>query len=914
MRYSLGLFTFISVCLVTLSVEGLVKDGFAVADEGIVIAQKQNLGKLREEAKRLYNLGIEQYEKNQFKEALNTFVKALVIYREIKSRRGRSILRGLQGSSSIVTHSYSINCNRSQNFFVLQRCFLENKLSKIKYRNWQGIIYNKFGSVYLHQGKYKKAQEFYSQALAIFEEKAVDDKIGRGNVFNNLAELYRHQNQYPKALELFNQALDIFKDNKNSFGIGSTLNNIGLIYNNLGQHSQALDFYQQALKFRQKANDRIGIGTTLHNIGFVYDKLGNYDKALKFYQQALAIRQAAKDREGKATTLNNIGLFYNQRQQYTASLQSLKQALIIFQELNYPLDEANTLDSLGTVYKSQGKYNQASEAYQKALTISQEFKDRGLEAIILSNIGDLLTQQNQPILAITFYKQSVSIYEQIRQGLRTLPKEQQESYTKTIAHTYRILADLLIQQDRILEAQQVLDLLKVRELKDYLRNVRGSGEKLVILRPEEEILKKYNQLQKSAIALGQELTELRKTPDTNRTQVQNQRIAQLVKLQTELNQQFNEFSQRTDIIALLDKLSRQAQKMAVDLSDLDALRDDLKRLNAVMLYPLILDDRLELVITTPDSPPLRRTFKVKRTELNKVITEFRQALQNPAYDVKTPAKQLYNWLIKPLENDLNQSKAKTIIYAPDGQLRYIPLSALYDGEQWLVENFRINNITAKSLTDFTSQPQPQPRVLAGAFVEGKYNIQVTGRNYPFNGLPYAGKEVENLTKILPKTTKLIDKAFSKEDTTVKMNEYNIVHLATHAAFVPGDASLSFILFGDGKIANLKEIGNWTLNNVDLVVLSACETGIGGKFGNGEEILGLGYQFQSRGARATIASLWQVEDGGTQILMNEFYNNLKEGKITKAEALRQAQMTLIKSQTNLEHPNYWAPFILIGNGL
>ena len=204
-------------------------------------------------------------------------------------------------------------------------------------------------------------------------------------------------------------------------------------------------------------------------------------------------------------------------------------------------------------------------------------------------------------------------------------------------------------------------------------------------------------------------------------------------------------------------------------------------------------------------------------------------------------------------------------------------------------------------------------------------------------MPYAGKEVENLTKLLPKTTKLIDKEFNKDDTTVKMNEYNILHLATHAAFVKGDASKSFILFGNGEIANLKEIGNWTLNNVDLVVLSACETGIGG-FGNGEEILGLGYQFQSRGARATIASLWKVSDGGTQVLMIGFYNVLKQGKLTKAEALRQAQIALItddydsvggkragivvESRTteqkqvssNLEHPYYWAPFILIGNGL
>lgn len=167
----------------------------------------------------------------------------------------------------------------------------------------------------------------------------------------------------------------------------------------------------------------------------------------------------------------------------------------------------------------------------------------------------------------------------------------------------------------------------------------------------------------------------------------------------------------------------------------------------------------------------------------------------------------------------------------------------------------------------------------------------------------------------------------------------MVHLATHAAFVPGAASNSFILFGNGEKATLKDIENWSLNQVELVVLSACETGIGGILGNGEEVLGLGYQFQNRGARAAIASLWQVDDGGTQALMNAFYTVLKSGNITKAEALRQAQLALIDSsrnasgqnrsslaivsierqlpptvQSRLSHPYYWAPFILIGNGL
>jgi CHAT domain-containing protein len=375
------------------------------------------------------------------------------------------------------------------------------------------------------------------------------------------------------------------------------------------------------------------------------------------------------------------------------------------------------------------------------------------------------------------------------------------------------------------------------------------------------------------------------------------------------------------------------------LADLDALRDDLRKLEAVMVYPLILDDRLELVITTPDSPPLRRTVNVKRPDLNRVIAQFRQALQDPSKDAKIPAQQLYKWLIKPLEADLKQANAKTIIYAPDGQLRYIPLGAVYDGNSWLVERYRVNNITAKSLTDFTSQPQPDLRVLAGAFVQGNHSVEVGERKFDFSGLPFAGREVETLATLLPKTTKLIDQAFSRDATTKQMNEYTVVHFATHAAFVPGDAKKSFILFGDGNTANLEEIGNWTLNNVDMVVLSACETGLGGNLGNGEEILGLGYQFQNRGARATVASLWSVDDGGTQALMDAFYAALQNPNSSKAESLRQAQVALItgnyealgkqrgievqqrirsglppKVSSRLSHPFYWAPFILIGNGL
>jgi len=343
------------------------------------------------------------------------------------------------------------------------------------------------------------------------------------------------------------------------------------------------------------------------------------------------------------------------------------------------------------------------------------------------------------------------------------------------------------------------------------------------------------------------------------------------------------------------------------------------------------------VITVPDSPPLRRTVQVSREELNAAILTFRTALTSPSSDVETPAQQLYDWLIRPLEADLVAAGVETIIYSPDGQLRYIPLAALHDGDNWLIQQYRINNITAESLTDLTESDPTQPTILAAAYADPFliHEPEVNGTPYRFQGLPGAGAEVATL----PTATKFLDQAFSLETLRPLMDEYSILHFATHAAFVPGVPEDSFILFGNGDTPTLRDVANWSLNGVDLVVLSACETGMGG-LGNGEEILGLGYQFQVSGAKAVMSSLWKVSDRGTQSLMTEFYAALNQG-LTKAEALQAAQRSMIANSDTVSdeddpragappmsrdgaaiasnypgysHPYYWAPFILIGNGL
>ncbi len=916
----------------------------------------------------------------QYPKALEFYQQALAIVREIANKAGEG---------TILNNIGGIYDNLGQYPKALE--FYQQALainSEIGNKMGEGASLSDMGLVYHHLGQYPKALEFYEQALAIRTQ--IGDKAGQGTTLNSIGAVYRNLGQYPKALEFYEQALAIRTQIGDKAGQGTTLSNIGVVYDNLGQYPKALQFYQQALTIHTQIGDKAGQGTTLNNIGVVYVSLGQYLKAVEFSQQALAIRTQIGDKAGQAQTLNNIGAVYISLGQDAKALEFYQQALAIQTEIGYRAAQGTTLNNIGEVYRNLGQYpkalefsqqalaihieigNQAAEGealnnigavygnlgqYSKALEFSQqalaiirEIGDKALEGTKLSNIGFLLEAQNQPELAIVFYKQSVNVREEIRKDLRVLPKEQQQSFTETVAHTYRRLADLLLKQDRVLEAQRVLDLLKVQELEDYLRNVRGNEQTqqgVEYLPSEQQLLTQYNAKLTQVVQLGKELNELQKIPASDRTQEQEQRRREIEAAQRELTQEYLNFIRSPQIAALVQQLTRTTGDETLNPELLRGLQDNLKKLgqDAVLLYPLILEDRLELILVTPYAPPIRRPVPVKREELNRAIAEFRSTLTEPRKRLslkpaQTAGQQLYNWLIQPIEAALQEANTKTIIYAPDGQLRYIPLAALYDGNQWLVQKYRINNITALSLTHFDQQPQAL-KILAGAFSQGNYSFQVGDRTFNFGGLPYAGQEVENLAATLPSTTQLLNQDFSENETLARMSDYSILHLATHAAFVTGKPEDSFILFGNGDRATLLDVETWPLTNTDLVVLSACETAVGGQLGNGEEILGFGYLMQQAGARAAIASLWSVDDGGTQVLMNAFYTAVENG-MSKAEALRQAQIALITKDlsavggsrgeeawievvstrtglppqvsNHLNHPYYWAPFILIGNGL
>ncbi len=799
--------------------------------------------------------------------------------------------------------------------------------------------------------QYREAIQYWQKALEIYRE--IGDRNGEARSLNNLGIVYRNLGEYPKAIEYYQQSLAIKQEIGASEGTRSarsgearSLNNLGSVYQSLGQYPKAIAYYQQSLAIKKDIGDLNGEANSLMGLGNVYKSLGEYPKAIAYYQQSLAIFQDISNRNGEANSLNNLGSVYQTLGEYPKTIAYYQQSLAIFQDISNRNGEANSLMGLGKVYKSLEEYPKAIAYYQQSLAIFQEIGAREGEGLTLSDMGSLLAQQDRPQLAIIFYKQAVNVRETIREKNRQLSPELQQSYTETIADSYRRLADLLLQQDRILEAQQVLDLLKVQELDDYLRGVRGNErtrQGVDFLQLEKEFQARYRVKLEELITIGRELTQLRKITPQQRTESQNARKIELEQRERQVVKEFLNFLRTQEVSVIVQQLKSIPESESLDPKLLRTLQDNLQQLedSAVLLYPLILEDRLELVLVTPNNPPIRQPVPVDKQTLNRTITDFRSALEQREEGIEPLAQQLYDWLIAPFQPALAKINAQTIIYAPDGPLRYIPLAALHDGKQWLIENYRINNITALSLTDLGEKSRPL-NILAGAFTQGRHLVQVGEEEREFLGLPFAGQEVDNLEKTIPGTVKLLDSKFSQTEMENRMSDYSLIHLATHAAFVVGQPKDSFILFGDGSKVTFLDVETWNLPNTDLVVLSACETGVGGAVGtaDGREILGFGYLMQQAGSRAAIASLWSVNDGGTQALMDAFYAALKVGKYRKAEALRQAQIALITANSptadrergssieieaitgglppgvanRLSHPNYWAPFILIGNGL
>ena len=802
-------------------------------------------------------------------------------------------------------------------------------------------------------------------------------------IYNNLGLAYLSLGEYELALKRLQNAAwwAVYSERRDYSGDVQEVigNNLALVYKTLARYDKALPYYQRNLEAMRQAGDRAGVALALNNLGALHQANGKHEEALARFKQALEVMREVKDRRGEGAALNNMGDVYISLGREKDAIEYFNQALDIRRQIEDRSGEADTLSNLGSAHLSLKNYEQAVGFYEQALVIKRFARDRLGEATTLHNLMLTHGVTGSPALAIFYGKQAVNIYQALRDHVERLDEASERSFLASVEKTYRRLSDLLIESGRFPEAQQILSMLKEEEFLHFVRRDAGEIKKLSkradLREDERKALERYEQLADRLTSIELELDRLEFIKNRLPAGKPFEHQAKYDELNEQLrdaNKAFRLFLEKE----LAGEIGR-AAKREVEVDR--ALQGKLAQWGAgtVALYTVVGADRYRVILTTAKSQTDGKT-EIKAAELNKKIFAFREALQDPSVDPRPLGKELYDILVKPVEQNLGG--AQTLIWSLDGTLRYIPLAALSpDGEQYLAQKYRIVVITSATRQTMSEQVASVWRALGlGVTQESKVTEPFGTALITFGALPGVERELQAIIsnedarggeRGVLTGKRLVDGDFTAAEVERRLGQregparkYNVVHFATHF-HLGDDTANSFMLLGKNQAMTLEQVSDspeMNFTDVELVTLSACNTGYGGLVAaearekererltahNGREVDSLAAFIEGRGAKAVLATLWPVADESTELLMAQFYRVRKENAgVTKAEAVQMAQRAMIegrlaptsaddKQRAELAsakgaaakgappfkydpakpyaHPYYWAPFILIGN--
>lgn len=812
-----------------------------------------------------------------------------------------------------------------------------------------GTHLNNLALVQSAMGQFDRAEPLYLRALAILEKTRGKEHPSTAALLNNLAGMYQARGQYNRAEPLYQRALAIRERTLGPWhpDTGSNLSNLAALHHSMGQYAKAEALYQRALDISEKANGAHHPNTAfaLNNLALLYRSQGQYERAEPLYLRALAISEEANGTEHPetATQLNNLAGLYKSMGQYGRAEPLFQRALAIDEKTNGPLHPStgSHLNNLARLYESMGEAARALPIIRHAWRIALNARDPELLRHTQASLSAILAALDQPAAAIFFGKEGIRTLQGLRANVAQLGKDSLKSYDSTIEGNYRALAKLLIEQNRLTEAERVLELLKEQEVFEF---VKPGLESLAfntgaLLTPFEEI--QAQMLAKAAEPLAHLSTRLAELKDSNKD---TKNEAELKALEEALAEASARLEAALDEV-LLHFAQSSRQKAEPTLAEAGELKQSLKKLRELSgepvaaLYTVVSPDSYHLILTTEAS---RRAYKVeiKASELNRRIAFFRSALTEPRSDPLPQAQRLLDILLPPeARTALTEARVRTLMWHLDGALRLLPLGALHDGQGYLIEKYRVLSFNLKERMDL------RPKARWTGLGLGMSQAREVGE-LRFRALPSVEQELRGIIRTddsegVINGKRFLNQDFSWQGLKDQLREpgrYLLVHIASHFHLEPGNASLSFLLTGTGAPISLSELAaqKQLFDGIDLLTLSACETAVGGgQDTQGREMDGLSIIAQKQGAESVLASLWPVADTSTAELMQNFYRLREEQQLTKAEALRQAQLLLLhgpgdkEEQTSTQpkplfsdpdpdrpfaHPFYWAPFVLMGNWL
>lgn len=848
------------------------------------------------------------------------------------------------------------------------------------------------------KNEYKKATSAAISGLTAAWE--IKDRQSEAKALSILASVNNYLRKHRDAVVFAQQGFKIAKQNNIPTVAASSLLTLASVYLEEGNYQKTIESTQKSQEYLQKL-ERIDLeGAVLVMQSLAYYGQGSTQTSTELAEKSLLTAKRAKSPLIEALGLMVLSLNANDSKNFAEALELINQSRTIANQQNNQDLEAFILEVRGNIYRNSGEKQQAIASYQTAISLNNSYTAQ-------AGLARIYQDENLLSTAITYYKQAINTKELNSQtAIPGLPDWLQDSFPKAVqdlnglrtVDIYRTLANLLLLQRRIPEAQQVLEMLKEQELREYTgTEVSSQPVSLTITATEEQILREYGSL----IRFGKRFEQCQKESCNQLEELSAQRAI--------LTEQYSQ------TVAQLDAVLR--TRATTDPAFINPTQFALKaqaiaeeQPNTVLIYPLVLQDKIWLLWASKGG-----IFKsvevtgVSESQLEVTVLRFRQLVQNRLSDInelKATGKQLYEWLIKPVESELKANKIQNLVFSLDRSTRYIPMGALYDGKKFLVENYAISTVLSANMTktqapissivSTTNFPKTTPSFACGESCRLAHNSTQLNRDSSsgktlqrylddtettsnpknprilglgvseavagFEALPNVPAELDAIVRqensdakgIYP-GKKFLNKSFDFFTLRDNLTNRQILHIATHSEFVPGRAYKSFLLLGTGEKLAIPDIETWlNLRDVNLVVLSACETALGGPGLDGREISGIAYYFLNSGAKTVMASLWRIDDLSTRLLMEQFYQNLAKGTITspvtKAEALRQAQLALLNGKSTTEtpvsnesspqkltsaailpsnqeaktnssttnksyfsHPYYWASFLLMGSG-
>ena len=824
---------------------------------------------------------------------------------------------------------------------------------------------DKQGRGFYDTGQFNNAVRVWQQAAAAF--KAQGDNLRQAMTLSNLSLAYQQMGEWSLATKAVEDSLNLLQAGQNLANskdqlkvLAQALEVQGRLQLARGQAQAAQSTWQKATDTYAQVGDDVGVIRSRINQTQALRSLGLYRRALSTLTEVEQTLQKQPDSPLKASGLRNLGNVFRVVGNLKDSQEFLQQSRELAERLRSPQDLSMALFSLG---------NTARASYSQFIAIDNQKQAELKAQEALAFYQQAITTATSPTTKLQAQLNQLSLLvdtEQVSAAQTLLPQIQSQLTnsppSRTVVYSWIDLAQSLMK----LSALSPQSSVPPSDIAQMLVTSRQQAKNLGDRRVESYALGHLGELyemngqESEAIDLTQQalnLAQMINAPEiTNKWQWQ---LGRLLKAQGDRDGAIAAYTEavntlkslRSDLVAINPDIQfsfresvepvyrqlvgllleseggsqpsqenlQQAREVieSLQLAELDNFfrencldaKQQVDQIDqkAAVIYPIVLDDRLEVILSLPGQNLRHYATPVSPQQVESLVEELRQNLLLPytsEAEIQPQAQTIYNWLIQPAQAAIAQSGIETLVFVLDGPLRNLPMAVLYDGEQYLVEKYSIALTPGLQLVDPRPLPQRQLKALTAGLTESRGN---------FAPLEFVESELQQIKSEIPSDV-LLNQQFTSTtlDNKINSSPVPVVHLATHGQF-SSQAEETFILAWDKPInvnqldQLLRTIEQSQSGTLELLVLSACETAAG----DNRAALGLAGVAVRAGARSTLASLWLVDDESTALLMSHFYRGLKTG-VSKAEALRRAQLVLL--QGKYQHPRLWAAFVLLGNWL